>query len=87
MSYVDALFDREHDRIHVVERRGDTRKYQEYPASYVFYYDDPRGKFLSIFGTPVARFSSRSNKEFRKEYASKMVRDFMSRTLTPYFVV
>ena len=43
MSYIDALYDREHDRIHVVERRDGVRKYQEYPATYVFYYDDPRG--------------------------------------------
>ena len=67
MSYVDALFDRDHDRIHVVERRGGQRQYQEYPANYIFYYDDPRGKFRSIFDTPVSRFSTRNNKEFRKE--------------------
>ena len=67
MSYVDALFDRDKDRIHIVERRNGERIYREYPASYIFYYDDPRGKFRSIYGTPVSRFSSRSNKEFRKE--------------------
>jgi DNA polymerase elongation subunit (family B) len=67
MSYIDALFDREHDRIHVVERIQGERRYQEYPANYVFYYDDPRGKFRSIFDTPVSRFSTRNNKEFRKE--------------------
>ena len=67
MSYVDALYDRAHDRIHVVERKDGQRVYREYPANYVFYYDDPRGKFRSIYGTPVARFSSKNNKEFRKE--------------------
>ena len=67
MSYVDALFDREHDRIHVVERKQGKREYREYPADYIFYYDDPRGKFQSIYGTPVSRFSTRNNKEFRKE--------------------
>ena len=41
MSYIDALFDREHDRIHTVERRNGERVYREYPANYVFYYDDP----------------------------------------------
>jgi hypothetical protein len=59
MSYVDALYDRAHDRIHVVERRNGQRVYQEYPANYVFYYDDPKGKFRSIYDTPVSRFSSR----------------------------
>ena len=52
MSYVDALFDRDKDRIHVVERVDGRREYREYPANYVFYYDDPRGKFQSIYGTP-----------------------------------
>jgi DNA polymerase elongation subunit (family B) len=67
MSYIDALFDREHDRIHIVERRNGVREYREYPANYIFYYDDPRGKFKSIYGNPVSRFSTRNNKEFRKE--------------------
>jgi len=67
LSYLDALFDREHDRIHVVERKDGLRVYQEFPANYILYYDDPRGRFQSIFGTPVSRFSTRNNKEFRKE--------------------
>jgi transposase len=67
MSYVDALYDRNQDRIHVVERVNGERVYKEYPASYIFYYDDPRGKFRTVYGTPVSRFSSRSYKEFQKE--------------------
>ena len=67
MSYVDALYDRNQDRIHVVERVRGQRVYREYPANYIFYYDDPRGKFRTVYDTPVARFSSRSNKEFQKE--------------------
>jgi DNA polymerase elongation subunit (family B) len=46
---------------------GGERIYKEYPANYIFYYDDPRGKFRTVYGTPVSRFSSRSNKEFQKE--------------------
>ena len=67
MSYVDALYDRGQDRIHIVERVGGERIYKEYPATFVFYYDDPRGKFRTVYGTPVSRFSSRTNKEFQKE--------------------
>ena len=67
MSYVDALFDKAKDRIHVVERVGGERVYREYPAHYVFYYDDPRGKFRTIYGTPVGRFSTRNGKEYQKE--------------------
>jgi DNA polymerase elongation subunit (family B) len=67
LSYVDGIHDRGKDIIHVVERVDGQRVYTEYPANYVFYYDDPRGKFRTIFDTPVSRFSSRSSKEFQKE--------------------
>jgi len=67
MSYVDALFDRAKDRIYVVERNNGQREYKEYPANYVFYYDDPKGKFRTIYDTPVSRFSTRVGKEFHKE--------------------
>jgi DNA polymerase elongation subunit (family B) len=85
MSYVDALFDRDHDRIHVVERRNGERRYQEYPANYVFYYDDPRGKFQSIYGTPVSRFSTRSNKEFRKELRIQSGKQCYESDINPVF--
>jgi DNA polymerase elongation subunit (family B) len=67
MSYVDALFDRTKDRIYVVERNNGQREYREYPANYVFYYDDPKGKFRTIYDTPVSRFSTKVGKEFHKE--------------------
>jgi DNA polymerase elongation subunit (family B) len=85
LSYVDALFDREHDRIHVVERRDGERRYQEYPAQYVFYYDDPRGKFRSIFGNSVGRFSSRNNKEFRKELRIQSGKQIYESDINPVF--
>ena len=85
MSYVDALFDRDKDRIHVVERINGVRKYQEYPANYIFYYDDPRGKFRSIFDTPVARFSTRNNKEFRKEIRMHTGKQIFESDINPVF--
>jgi DNA polymerase elongation subunit (family B) len=85
LSYIDALFDREHDRIHVVERRDGERRYQEYAANYVFYYEDPRGKFTSIFGTPVSRFSSRNNKEFRKEIRIQSGKKLFESDINPIF--
>ena len=85
MSYVDALYDRAHDRIHVVERRDGERVYREYPANYVFYYDDPRGKFRSIYGTPVARFSSKNNKEFRKEVRMHSNKKIYESDINPIF--
>jgi len=85
LSYIDALFDREHDRIHTVERRNGERVYREYPANYIFYYDDPRGKFQSIYGTPVARFSTRNNKEFRKEVRVHSHKPIYESDINPIF--
>ena len=68
MSYVDSIWDRDKDVIRVVERdpkKG--RVYQDYPARYVFYYPDQRGKYKSIFGENLNRVSAKSFKEFTKE--------------------
>ena len=67
MSYVDALYSREDNRIYVVERMDSQRIYKDYPANYIFYYDDPRGKFRTIYGTSVSRFSTRNYKEYTRE--------------------
>ena len=65
--YVDALFDRERDIIHVAERVNGRREYREYPARYIFYYKDNRGKFESIFGDKLERVICSNNKSFQKE--------------------
>ena len=85
MSYVDALFDRGSDRIHIVERVGGERLYREYPATYIFYYDDPRGKFRTVYGTPVSRFSSRSQKEFQKELRINSNKRLWESDINPVF--
>ena len=85
MSYVDALFDREHDRIHVVERINGERTYKEYPANYIFYYDDPRGKFRTIFDTPVNRFATRNGKEFHKEQRINSGKRLWESDINPIF--
>lgn len=85
MSYVDALYDRSQDRIHIVERVSGERVYREYPANYIFYYDDPRGKFRTVYGTSVARFSSRSNKEFQKELRINSNKRLWESDINPVF--
>jgi DNA polymerase elongation subunit (family B) len=68
MSYVDAIWDREKDIVSVVERdpkKG--RLYQEFPARYLFYYPDPKGKYRSLNGETLARVQSKNYKEFQKE--------------------
>jgi len=68
LSYVDAIHSRDEDRIYVVERDKDgKRQYKEYPANYVFYYPDKKGKYRSIYGEQLSRFSSRKRGEFEKE--------------------
>ena len=68
MSYVDAIHDRDSDRIFVVERQPNgKRTFNEFPANYTFYYADPKGKYRSIYGDPISRFSTRKRSEFEKE--------------------
>jgi DNA polymerase elongation subunit (family B) len=59
--------------------------YQEYPANYVFYYPDTRGKFRTIFDTPVSRFSCRNNKEFRKEVRMHAGKQLYESDINPIF--
>lgn len=68
MSYIDALWDRDSDVIKVIERDPKLgRIYQEYPAKYIFYYPDQRGKHRSIFNQPLNKVTCKSYKEFIKE--------------------
>jgi len=85
MSYIDALFDRTKDRIYIVERVNGQRQYQEFPASYTFYYDDPRGKFRTIYDTPVSRFSTRTGKEFHKELKINSGKRIWESDINPVF--
>jgi DNA polymerase elongation subunit (family B) len=68
MSYIDALWDRENDRVRVVER--DPKKgriYVDYPAKYVFYYPDGKGKYRSIYGESLSKVQCKTWKDFIKE--------------------
>ncbi|NDB64562.1 MAG: hypothetical protein EB168_02680 [Euryarchaeota archaeon] len=83
--YIDALFDRSGDRIHVVERVNGERQFKEFPANYVFYYEDVKGKHRSIYGTPVTRFSTRSAKEFHKEVKIQGQKRLYESDINPVF--
>lgn len=66
--YVDAIWAKDEDVVKVIERdptRG--RIYQEFPAKYLFYYPDTKGKYHSIFGESLSRVTTRSYKDFIKE--------------------
>lgn len=70
MSFIDAIIDKQHDTIHVVERVNGERIYKEFPANYVVYVDDKKGKYSTIFGKPVSKITCRTGKEFQKEIRS-----------------
>jgi DNA polymerase elongation subunit (family B) len=68
MSYVDAIYNKERDEIVVVERdEVGVRKYVTYPANHTFYFRDPKGKYRSVTGESLSKFSTRKRSEFQKE--------------------
>jgi len=85
MSYVDAIFDRDADIIKTVERKDGKRKFHEYPVKYTFYYEDPRGKYKSVYGDPLTRIVSKSTKEFRKEVAINNSKKLFESDINPIF--
>ena len=85
MSYVDAFFDRDADKISVVERSNGQRKYVEYPARYVAYYDDPKGKFKSVYGNSVSRIATKSGKLFKRELAMQAGKKLYESDVNPIF--
>jgi DNA polymerase elongation subunit (family B) len=86
MSYVDAFYDREQDVIKVVERDAKgNRQFKEYPARHIFYYPDPKGKFLSMKGEPLSRVSSKNVKEHRKELAINSNRKLHESDINPIY--
>ena len=85
MPYVDAFFDRDADIIRCVERRDGKRHYNEYQAKYTFYYDDPRGKYKSIFGDQLQRVVCKNTKDFRKELAINKGKKMFESDVNPIF--
>lgn len=86
MSYVDAIWDRDKDIIKVVER--DPKKgriYQEYPARYVFYHPDQKGKYKSIYGESLSKVTCKTNKEFQKELRIHSDRRLFESDIKPVF--
>lgn len=80
------LLDRTRDLISVVERNdAGARVYTQYPAHYVFYYPDKKGKFTSIFGDTLGRFSTTSGKAFNKEKKSFYGQKLFESDIKPEF--
>jgi hypothetical protein len=65
--YVDALFDKDANVVHVVERVKGKRKFIEYPANYQFFIKNPKGKHRSIYNEPLERIRCKTYKSFQQE--------------------
>jgi len=85
MAYVDAFFDRDSDIIRCVERKDGKRHFHEYQAKYTWYYEDPRGKYKSIYGDPLTRVVCKSTKDFRKELAINKGKTMFESDVNPIF--
>jgi len=86
MSYIDALFDRDSDKIRIVERnKNGERIFQEFPAKYVFYYDDKKGTYRSIYGNSVSKFVTSNSKEFYREVKIHSNQELYESDINPIF--
>jgi DNA polymerase elongation subunit (family B) len=65
--FIDAYHDKKKEIIHVVERVSGRRVLKEYPARYVLYYPDSKGKFTNIAGDKVSRVLMSNAAAFDKE--------------------
>ena len=65
--FIDAYHDKKKEIIHVVERQNGKRVLKEYPAKYVLYYPDNKGKFTNIAGDRVSRVLLSNAMAFDKE--------------------
>ena len=86
MSYIDALYKKDEDKIYVVERdpkKG--RVFVEYDARYVFYYPDSRGKHRSITGEPLQKVTCTTSKEFIKEQRIRSNKALHEQDINPVF--
>ena len=83
--YVDAHFDRDKDIIHIAERINGRREFREYPARYVFYYKDTRGKYESIFGDKLSRYQTTNGKAFKKEKKLYSSQQLFESDINPVF--
>lgn len=83
--YVDAHYDRQTDTVSVVERVNGKRKYIDYPAKYVAYYESPNGRYTSIYGDRLDRYETTSWKSFQKELRSLSDKKLFESDVNPLF--
>jgi len=86
MSYIDAYYKRDDDKVFVVERDANgQRKFVDYDARYLFYYPDARGKHRSIHGETLQKVSCSTFKEFIKEQKIRSNKKLYEQDINPVF--
>lgn len=85
MSYVDAIIDKEKNKIHVVERKKNKRVYQEYPTKYVIAWPSEKGRYYSIFGTRLEKYETTRTKDFQRELAVLSGKTLFESDINPIF--
>ena len=85
MSYIDAYYKRDQDKVFVVERVKGERKFVEYDARYLFYYPDSRGKHRSIYGEQLQKVQCSTFKEFIKEQKIRSNKTLYEQDINPVF--
>jgi DNA polymerase elongation subunit (family B) len=85
MSYIDAYYKRDEDKVYVVERVNNQRKFIEYDARYLFYYPDSRGKHRSIYGEQLQKVQCSTWKDFIKEQKIRSNKKLYEQDINPVF--
>ena len=86
MSYIDAFYKRDEDKVRVVERDSKgQRKFVEYDARYIFYYPDSRGKHRSIYGEQLQKVQCTTFKQFIKEQKIRSNKKLYEQDINPVF--
>lgn len=83
--FVDAIYTRKTDTINVVERVDGKRIYRQFPANYVFYYEDPRGRYKSMWGKPCHKYQTNSNAKFQNELRAHSHKNIHEDGVNPIF--
>ena len=86
MSYIDAMYKRDEDKVYVVERDSNGNKvFTDYPARYIFYYPDSRGKHRAMTGETLMKVSCNTHKEFIKEQRMRSKTELFEQDINPIF--
>ena len=86
MSYIDALYKKDEDKVYVVERNQEGRRvFTDYPARYTFYYPDARGKYKAMTGEKLQKVSCTTHKEFIKEQRMRSKYELFEQDINPVF--